>query len=105
MTRGPNSPQSQINVRTKKVRISNPRSKAAARQALRRSREARGLRVYQVEAGPELFRALELAGLLPRNFEPEGNRDKIVHALAQALRQWEEMKISSLVTLMATGRE
>ncbi len=75
---------------------------AAARQKLRRSREARGLAVYGVEVGGDVLNGLEMAGLLrERDFR---DREAVADGLAAALSDWAKRVLESRVTAIATGR-
>lgn len=73
---------------------------AAARQKLRRSREARGLAVYGVEVGAAVLNRLEEVGLKERDIN---DRSKVAEALGRVLAEWAEGRLASRVTFIATG--
>lgn len=75
---------------------------AAARQQRRRERLRRGEAVYGVIATSDVFWALEVSGMLRDS--DAGDRSKVSLALTAALAEWASEKISSRVTLIATGR-
>jgi hypothetical protein len=75
---------------------------AAARQKLRRSREAMGLRVYRVVAGAGLIEGLCWAGFLAERDQTDDAA--VSEAISRMAAKWGEEQLASRVTALALGQ-